>query len=256
MTVRTGCSAALVGLNEACLALARGDCEAALVGGSNLIMTPSLTSLLSTQGVLSKDGSCKTFSADADGYGRGEALVAVYIKPLRSALRDGNPIRAVIRATGTNHDGKTQGIFQPSADAQEALIRQTYQSAAISDFGETAMVECHGTGTPTGDPIETKAIARVFGQTGVYIGSIKPNIGHSEGASGLTSLIKMVLALEHRTIPPNIKFKTPNPDIPFHEGNLVVPIDPIPWPRDRLERVSINCFGVGGTNAHVSLRIL
>ncbi|KAI0185566.1 acyl transferase domain-containing protein [Xylaria flabelliformis] len=253
MTVRTGCSAALVGLNEACLALARGDCEAALVGGSNLIMTPSLTSLLSTQEVLSKDGSCKTFSADADGYGRGEALVAVYIKPLRNALRDGNPIRAVIRATGTNHDGKTQGIFQPSTEAQEALIRQTYQSAAISDFGETAMVECHGTGTPTGDPIETKAVARVFGQTGVYIGSVKPNVGHSEGASGLTSLIKMVLALEHRTIPPNIKFKTPNPKIPFHEGNLVVPTDPIPWPQDRLERVSINCFGVGGTNAHVIL---
>ncbi|KAI0418327.1 hypothetical protein F5X98DRAFT_373799 [Xylaria grammica] len=253
MTVRTGCSAALVGLNEACLALARGDCEAALVGGSNLIMTPSLTSLLSTQEVLSKDGSCKTFSADADGYGRGEALVAVYIKPLRSALRDGNPIRAVIRATGTNHDGKTQGIFQPSTEAQEALIRQTYQSAAISDFGETAMVECHGTGTPTGDPIEAKAVARVFGQTGVYIGSVKPNVGHSEGASGLTSLIKMVLALEHRTIPPNIKFKTPNPNIPFREGNLVVPIDPIPWPQGRLERVSINCFGVGGTNAHVIL---
>ncbi|KAI1125541.1 hypothetical protein F5Y10DRAFT_294516 [Nemania abortiva] len=221
-----------------------------LVGGSNLIMTPSLTSLLSTQEVLSKDGSCKTFSADADGYGRGEALVAVYIKPLQSALRDGNPIRAVIRATGTNHDGKTQGIFQPSTGAQEALIRHTYQSAAISDFGETAMVECHGTGTPTGDPIEAKAVARVFGQTGVYIGSVKPNVGHSEGASGLTSLIKMVLALEHRTIPPNIKFKTPNPNIPFDEGNLVVPIDPIPWPQGRLERVSINCFGVGGTNAH------
>ncbi|KAI0101373.1 hypothetical protein GGR51DRAFT_530505 [Nemania sp. FL0031] len=253
MTVRTGCSAALVGLNEACLALARGDCEGALVGGSNLIITPSLTSLLSTQGVLSKDGSCKTFSADADGYGRGEALVAVYIKPLRNALRDGNPIRAVIRATGTNHDGKTQGIFQPSTDAQEALIRQTYRSAAISDFGETAMVECHGTGTPTGDPIETKAIARVFGQAGVYIGSVKPNIGHSEGASGLASLIKMVLALEHRTIPPNIKFKTPNPEIPFREGNLFVPIDSISWPQGRLERVSINCFGVGGTNAHVIL---
>ncbi|TRX91677.1 hypothetical protein FHL15_007459 [Xylaria flabelliformis] len=239
-----GCSAALVGLNEACLALARDDCEAALVGGSNLIMTPSLTSLLSTQEVLSKDGSCKTFSADADGYGRGEALVAVYIKPLRNALRDGNPIRAVIRATGTNHDGKTQGIFQPSTEAQEVLIRQTYQAAAISDFGERAMVERHGTGTPTGDPIETKAVARVFGQAGVYIGSVKPNVGHSEGASGLTSLIKMVLALENRTIPPNIKFKTPNPNIPFHEGNLVVPIDPIPWPQDRLERVSINCFGV------------
>ncbi|KAI0856935.1 acyl transferase domain-containing protein [Xylaria cubensis] len=240
-------------LNNTCLALARGDCEAALVGGSNLIMTPSLTSLLSTQEVLSKDGSCKTFSADADGYGRGEALVAVYIKPPRNALRDGNPIRAVIRATGTNHDGKTQGILQPSTEAQEALIRQTYQSAAVSDFGETAMVECHGTGTPTGDPIETKAVARVFGQTGVYIGSVKPNVGHSEGASGLTSLIKMVLALEHRTIPPNIKFKKPNPNIPFHEGNPVVPKDQIPWPQDRLERVSINCFGVGGTNAHVIL---
>ncbi|KAI3322568.1 putative polyketide synthase [Xylariaceae sp. AK1471] len=253
MTIRTGCSAALVGLNEACMAISSGQCEAALVGGTNLIMSPSLTTSLSSQGVLSKDGSCKTFSAEADGYARGEALAAVYIKPLHSALRDGNPIRAVIRATAINHDGKTNGIYQPSADAQEALIRKAYHLAGLSDFGETAMVECHGTGTPTGDLIETKAIARVFGEAGVYVGSVKPNIGHSEGASGLTSLIKMVLALENRTIPPNIKFITPNPNIPFKEGKLIVPIEPILWPQSRLERVSINSFGIGGANAHVIL---
>ncbi|KAI1347996.1 putative polyketide synthase [Xylaria sp. FL0043] len=253
MTIRTACSAAMVGLNEACMAISRGDCEGALVGGTNLIMSPGMTTMLSSQGVLSKDGSCKTFSAEADGYARGEALAAIYIKPLESAQRDGNPIRAVIRATAVNHDGKTQGIYQPSYHAQEALIRTAYRVAGISDFGETAMVECHGTGTPTGDPIEAKAITSVFGKDGVYIGSVKPNIGHSEGASGIASIIKMVLALENRIIPPNIKFMTPNPEIPFEDAHLCVPTEALPWPQRRQPRVSINSFGVGGTNAHVIL---
>ncbi|KAI0388598.1 putative polyketide synthase [Xylariaceae sp. FL0594] len=254
MTIRTACSASLVGLNEACMAISSGLCEGALVGGTNLIMSPSLTSSLSSQDVLSKEGSCKTFSAEADGYARGEALSAIFIKSLDSALRDGNPIRAVIRATAVNHDGRTNGIYQPSSEAQEELIRRAYRIAGLSDFCETAMVECHGTGTPVGDQIETKAIARVFGDSGgVYIGSVKPNVGHSEGASGLTSLIKMVLALENRTIPPNIKFNKPNPNIPFQEAHLTVPTEPTPWPESRVERVSINSFGIGGTNAHVIL---
>ncbi|KXT04055.1 hypothetical protein AC578_4908 [Pseudocercospora eumusae] len=253
MTIRTGCSAALVALNEACAALGRGDCESAIVGGVNLIMGPGMTTAMTEQGILSKDGASKSFSAEANGYARGEAVTAIYVKPLAAALRDGNPIRAVIKATSHNSDGRTPGLSQPSTDSQEALIRRAYALAGINDFGETAMVEMHGTGTQIGDPIEAKAVARVFGEKGVFIGSVKPNLGHTEAASGLVSLIKMVKALEHRTIPPNIKFKTPNPNIPFEEAKMVVPLEPTSWPEDRLERISINSFGVGGANAHVIL---
>lgn len=253
MTLRTGCSAALVGLNEACMAISRGDCEAALIGGVNLILSPTMTTAMTEQGIVSKDGSCKTFSADANGYARGEAVTAIFVKPLSDAIRDGNPVRAVIRATSHNVDGKTPGMSQPSTDAQEALMRRAYKVAGITDYSQTAMVECHGTGTPTGDPIEVKAVARVFGESGVYIGSVKPNLGHSEGSSGLVSIMKMVLALENRTIPPNIRFTSPNPKIPFKEAKLTVPVEPTPWPAERLERVSVNSFGVGGANAHVIL---
>ncbi|KAI2820032.1 hypothetical protein CBS115989_3941 [Aspergillus niger] len=253
MTIRTACSSALVGLNEACLALQRGDCDAAIVGGPSLIFAPATTAFMTEKGVLSPDGSCKTFSADANGYARGEAITAVFVKPLAAALRDGNPIRAVIRSVMSNSDGKTSGISHPSTDSQEALIRKAYQAAGITNMAETAFVECHGTGTPTGDPVEVQAVARVFGEAGVYIGSVKPNLGHSEGASGLTSLIKGVLALEHRIIPPNIKFTAPNPKIPFEACKLTVPLEPIPWPESRWERVSINSFGVGGSNAHLIL---
>ncbi|KAJ9306417.1 hypothetical protein DTO217A2_4156 [Paecilomyces variotii] len=253
MTIRTACSSALVALNEACAAINRGDCGSALVGGVNLILAPGMSMAMQEQGVLSSDGSCKTFSADANGYARGEAVTAVYVKPLADAIRDGNPIRAVVRSTSHNVDGKTPTLSQPSTQAQEALIRRAYELGGISDFGETAMVECHGTGTPTGDPIEANAVARVFGEKGVYIGSVKPNLGHTEAASGLVSLLKMVKALEHRTIPPNIKFTTPNPSIPFDEAKLIVPTEPMPWPKDKLERVSVNSFGIGGANAHVVL---
>ncbi|KAI1126023.1 putative polyketide synthase [Nemania abortiva] len=253
MTIRTACSSSLTSLSEACMALTRGDCEAAVVGGVNLILSPGMTIAMTEQGVLSKDGSCKTFSADANGYARGEAITAVYIKPLENALRDGNPIRAVIRGTSHNVDGRTPGMSQPSADAQEALIRKAYQVAGIEDFSETGMVECHGTGTAIGDPIEATAIARIFGGKGVYIGSVKPNLGHAEGASGLVSVIKMVLALENRTIPPNIRFTSPNPNIPFESARLTVPVEPASWPKSKRERASINSFGIGGANAHVIL---
>lgn len=250
MTTRTACSASLVALHEACVAISRGDCDSAIVGGANLIMTPGATMSMTEQNVLSKDGSCKTFSADANGYARGEAIATVYIKRLDDALRDGNPIRAVIRGTATNHNGKTPGMTVPSAKVQEALMRRAYKVAGITDFSKTGFVECHGTGTPVGDPIEASAVGRVFGESGVYIGSIKPNFGHTEGASGLLSVIKTVLALENSTVPPNIKFLRPNPAIPFESAKLTVPTEPTPWPHGRLERASVNSFGVGGTNAH------
>ncbi|KAK2831972.1 Type I Iterative PKS, partial [Arthroderma sp. PD_2] len=253
VTVRTACSASLVALNQACLAITQGQCKSAIVGGTNLILTPSNTTKFVEMGVMAPDGSCKAFSADCNGYARGEAINAVYVKSLKDAVRDGNPIRAVIRATCVNNDGKTPGFTFPSTWVQEKLIRNTYGLAGITDMSKTAFVECHGTGTPAGDPVETQAVGRVFGENGVYIGSVKPNLGHAEGASGLTSVLKAVLALENRTIPPNIKFTSPNPNIPWDEAKLRVPLEPTPWPENRDERVSVNSFGIGGTNAYIIL---
>ncbi|KAF7554946.1 hypothetical protein G7Z17_g2570 [Cylindrodendrum hubeiense] len=252
MVIRTGCSSSLLGLHEAFRAIQAGDATAAIVAGTSLITTPTLTATMSAGEVLATDGSCKTFDASANGYARAEAITAVYVKRLDDALRDGNPIRAVIRGTATNCDGKSQSLVTPNGIAQEALIRKAYKDAGL-DPRDTAFMECHGTGTATGDPIETTAVGKVFGDEGVYIGSVKPNMGHSEGSAGITSVIKSILALQHKIIPPNIKFNNPNPRIPFSKYKLMVPVVPTPFPPDRRERVSINSFGIGGSNAHVIL---
>ena len=131
-----------------------------------------MTIAMTEQGVLSPDGMCKTFDAKADGYARAEAINAIYVKPLSDAMRDGDPIRAVIRSTATNCDGKTPGMACPSAESHEALMRRAYQVANLSDLSKTAYVECHGTGTAVGDPLETAAVANVFGRRGLYIGSV------------------------------------------------------------------------------------
>lgn len=178
---------------------------------------------MSAQQALSPDGSCKTFDASANGYARGEGISSIYIKRLDEALRDGNPIRAVIRGSASNADGKTAGISMPNSDAHEALIRQAYKGAGL-EMDETAVVECHGTGTKVGDPTEVIAVAKCFGNKRTYIGSVKPNLGHSEAAAALTSICKSVLALENRTIIPNIKFTNPNPAsslLPPHQPNLM-----------------------------------
>ncbi|KAK5987064.1 Highly reducing polyketide synthase VdtX [Cladobotryum mycophilum] len=234
LSVRTACSSTLSALHEACLALERGECSAAVVAGCNITTSPTMTLIMSVTGVLSSDGNCKSFDADADGYGRGEAINAIYIKLLEDAVRDGNPIRAVIRGTAINSDGKTSGFHAPSVSAHESLIRKAYLAAGIDDLTQTAFVECHSTGTSVGDPLEANAVANAFGDKGLYIGST-------------------VLALEHKTIPPNIKFNKPNPKIPFESKNLKVPIEPTQWPQDRALRASVNSFGMGGANAHVIL---
>ena len=172
MTIKVGCSSAMVALHLACEALQRGDCDSAIVGGTNILMSPFATIAMVEHGVLSPEASIKSFDASADGYARAEAINAIYIKKLSDAIRDGNPIRAVIRATSSNCDGKTPGMSNPSSEAHEALMREAYEVAGITNFSETAMVECHGTGTPVGDPLETTAISRVFGGDGIYIGSV------------------------------------------------------------------------------------
>ncbi|KOS21700.1 Lovastatin nonaketide synthase [Escovopsis weberi] len=255
VVVKSACSASLVALHEACRALQAGDIAGAVVAGTSLILAPTLTSNFFAEGILSPSASCKTFDAAADGFARAEGIAAIYVKRLDDAIRDGNPVRAVVRGTASNSDGRSMGIMSPSSEAHEALMRQVYAMAGL-DPRQTAFVECHGTGTAAGDPIETRAVGNVFGERGVYITSVKPNVGHSEGCSGLTSLIKGILALEHQTIPPNIKFTTPNPKIPFAEKKLVVPVTPTPFPSDRAERVSINSFGIGGSNAHAVIESL
>ncbi|KAF5573800.1 polyketide synthase [Fusarium pseudoanthophilum] len=212
MVVRTACSSSMIGLHLACQDILSGDCaDGAIVGGINLIITPRTTVALTEQGVLSEDGRCKTFDADADGYARGQSVSAIYIKELSDAVRDQDPSRAVIRSTCAAADGKTPGFTMPNPESHEKLMRRGHRLAGVSDFSKTAMVECHGTGTAVGDPLEVSAVANVWGDHGIYIGSVKPDIGHGEGASGLSSIMKMTLALENKTIPPNINFKTPNP---------------------------------------------
>lgn len=198
-------------LHQALQAIRVGEISSAIVAGANLMLAPGLGITMSTTGLLSPDGSCKAFDASANGFARAEAVACLYVKRLDHAIRDGNPVRAVIRASASNSDGRTQGSLAfPNALAHEELVRQAYRNAGL-DFCNTAMVECHGTGTAAGDPLEASAMANCFGERGVYIGSVKPNLGHSESVAGIVSVLKAVAALEHQTIIPNIKFVTPNP---------------------------------------------
>ncbi|KAE8401952.1 putative polyketide synthase [Aspergillus pseudonomiae] len=253
MTIQTGCSSSMVGIHEACQSLATGACSSAIVAGTNLILSPSMTTSMSGNMVLSTSGVCRTFDAEADGYGRGEAINALYLKPLGDAIKANDAIRAIIRSTAANSDGGTSSIAVPSIIAQEHLILDAYRRGNINDLSETAFVECHGTGTRAGDQVETTAVANVFEGKEIVIGAVKPNFGHSEGASGITSVIKAVLSLEHGIIPPNAHFEKPNQEISFKDSGLIVPVEPMNWPAGRRRRVSVNAFGIGGTDAHVIL---
>ncbi|KAK2024958.1 ketoacyl-synt-domain-containing protein [Colletotrichum zoysiae] len=258
MTVNTACSSSLVAMHLACQSLRTGECETALVGGVNLILNPDFSCHLSRQKFLASDGRCKTFDSAADGYGRGEGCAALVLKRASDAIRDGDSIRAVIRATGLNQDGKTKSITRPSQDAQVSLIRSTYKLAGL-DLGEASYFETHGTGTKTGDPIELGAIYETMGilrEEGdpLHIGGVKPNIGHGEAVAGLSSVIKCVLMLEKDTILPTTGINELNTKIPFRKWRLEVPRTLLPWPSTKTTRVlSVNGFGAGGTNAHVVL---
>lgn len=203
------------------------------------------------------DGRSYSYDSRGTGYGRGEGAVTLILKSLNSALRDGDNIRAIIRNTGVNQDGKTAGITYPSCDAQAKLIKSVYDAAGINPL-ETGYVEAHGTGTAVGDPIEAEAIARSLTQNRPHdrpliVGSVKSNIGHLEPASGLAAIAKTIMALEEGVIPPNADFQAPNKDIDFEKLNIMVPTTIQPWPNPDIQRASISNFGFGGSNAHVIL---
>ncbi|KAJ4286910.1 hypothetical protein N0V88_007855 [Collariella sp. IMI 366227] len=256
MSVDTGCSTTLTALHQGCQTLKTGESDMSIVGGANLMFNPDMFLAMSSMTLISKDGKSYAFDSRANGYGRGEGSATVILKRLDDALRDGDPIRAIIRETGINQDGKTETITTPSGEAQEALIRECYRRAGL-DPSQTTYFEAHGTGTPTGDPIEVGAIASVFKDSRndkqpLRIGSVKTNIGHTETASGIAAIIKVALALEKGQIPPSINFEKPNEKLRLDEWKLKVPTELEPWPESgSIRRASINNFGYGGSNAHV-----
>lgn len=259
MTVDTACSGSLVSMDVACRYLDAHQADGMIVAGANMWMNPEhneeIGMMRATQ---SASGRCHTFDAKADGYVKAEAINAVFIKRLSDAIRDGDPIRAVIRGTSTNSSGRTPGMASPSSEAQAAAIRAAYANAGIVDFNETGYLECHGTGTLAGDPVEVAGAASVFAATRgegqeLVVGSIKSNIGHSEAAAGISGLIKAVLAVERGIIPGNPTFLDPNPKIDFHNSRVRASRNTVRWPAAAVRRASINSFGFGGANAHVVL---
>ncbi|KAI6487042.1 Type I Iterative PKS [Pyricularia oryzae] len=253
-TVETACSSSLVAVHLACQSLRLGESEMAVAGGVNLLLSPDTFMQLQNLSVLSPEGRSRSFDDEGRGYGRGEGCGIVVLKPLAAALRDGDPIRAVIRGTGSNSDGWTKGMAMPSGESQMHLIKDVYETFGL-DYAETQYVEAHGTGTKAGDPTEAHAIYSTIGRAArnqrLIMGSVKPNIGHLEPAAGIAGLIKGVLALERGLIPPNIHLNKINRKIPLDEWNMEAPTRLTAWPVTQQRRMSISSFGLGGTNAHV-----
>ncbi len=258
LTIDSACSSSLVTVHLACQALRAGDCSLALAGGVNLVLAPDASVALSRAGMLAPDGRCKTFSAAADGYARGEGCGVVVLKRLSDAQRDGDRVLAVIRATAVNQDGPSSGFTVPSGAAQRKLLRAALAAAKLAP-ADIDYVEAHGTGTRLGDPIEVGALAEVYGASRppdrpLLIGSVKTNIGHLESAAGVAGLIKAVLSLWHRELPAHLHFHEPSPLIPWRDLPVAVVAAARAWPEvARPRRAGVSSFGISGTNAHVIL---
>ncbi|KAI0437439.1 hypothetical protein F4803DRAFT_538775 [Xylaria telfairii] len=257
MHVDSACSSSMTALHLACQSVQNGDASQALVMGSSVILSPESTMLLSNMNFLSPDGVSHSFDSRANGYARGEGVVALVIKPVSLALNHGDAIRAIIRSVGSNQDGRTPTLTQPSSKAQEILIRDVYAKAGL-DFQATRYIEAHGTGTALGDPIEMQAIRNVFQtfrseQDPLYVGSIKSNIGHLEAGSGLAGVLKSIFILEKGVIPPNALFAELNPSVESDSAWMIVPKEAVVWPTGALRRISVNSFGFGGSNSHAIL---
>ncbi|TRU99279.1 MAG: acyltransferase domain-containing protein [Microcystis wesenbergii Mw_QC_B_20070930_S4] len=258
MAIDTSCSSSLLAIHLACKSLLLGESDLALAGGVNLMLSPENTIGFCTLKALSPTDRCKTFDVSADGYVRGEGCGIVVLKRLEEAISHRDPILAVIRSSATNHDGPSNGMTAPNGLAQEAVIRQALLTAKVEPE-YVQYVETHGTGTVLGDPIEVSALGNVLGKNRskdnpLWIGSVKTNFGHLEGAAGVASFMKVVLALQHRAIPPHLHLTTPNPYIPWNKLPFKVPTELTPWPSGKPSRLGgVSSFGMSGTNVHVIL---
>lgn len=259
ISVDTACSSSLIALHLACQSLRTGEAQAAIVGATNAILNPDTMIGMTNLHFLSEDSTCHTFDERANGYARGEGMAALVLKPLSKAIEDGDTVRAIIRGTSSNSIGHHSGITVPKREAQVDLIRTAYRMAGC-DPAVTAYCEAHGTGTQAGDPVEVGAIGEALGtcrqqgeENALYVGSVKTNIGHLEGASGLAAIIKAVKSLENGVIAPNLEFEKGNKRIDFDAAHIRVPTESVPWPVAGVRRVSVNSFGYGGANGHVIL---
>jgi len=258
LMVDTACSSSLVAVHLAVQSLRSRECDLALAGGVNLILSPVPSIALSRLKALAPDGRCKAFDASANGFVRGEGCGIVVLKRLSDALAGRDHILAVIRGTAVNQDGRSGGLTAPSGLAQEAVIRAALVNGGVEP-AQVGYVEAHGTGTPLGDPVEFRALASVLSRgrppgRNFVLGSVKTNIGHLEAAAGIAGLIKAVLAVWHSEIPPSLHFKHPSPHIAWDQTPVVFATERMPWPRQTEPRFAgVSAFGFSGTNGHVVL---
>jgi phthiocerol/phenolphthiocerol synthesis type-I polyketide synthase C len=255
IAVDAACASSLVAVHLAARSLRVGECRIALAGGVNLILAPDAHVAMSRAHALAPDGRCKTFDASADGYGRGEGCGIVVLKRLSDAVADGDRVLAVLRGSAVLHDGRGAGLTVPNGAAQQAVIRAALKDAGLPPSAVT-YVEAHGTGTALGDPIEVRALCAVLGpdrtaDRPLVLGSVKTNIGHLESAAGVAGLIKAVLAVHHREIPPHLHLRTLNPDIAQEPTPKLVPSAVLPWPEGAPRVAGVSAFGLSGTIAHV-----
>lgn len=258
LSLDTACSSSLVALHLACESLRKGECDTAIVGGVQLLLSPSIFTMMGTSGALAADGRCKTFDASADGYGRGEGCGVVVLRRMDDAVRDGDRILASVRGSAINHDGRSSGLTVPSRPAQEELLRSALLDAGVT-ANDISYVEAHGTGTPMGDPIEVGALGTVYGEgrshdTPLMLGTVKTNFGHLEAAAGMAGLVKLILSLRQSALPPSLHFQNPNPAVPWNELPITVVDELRPWPAgDRPRLAGLSSFSLSGANAHVIL---
>ncbi|MGK5533591.1 type I polyketide synthase [Streptomyces sp. URMC 129] len=254
ITVDTACSSSLVAVHQACQSLRAGECDMALGGGVNVVLSPLLLISLSQFGSVSRQGRAATFSDAADGYVRAEGCGIVVLKRLSDAVRDGDRVLAVLRGGAVNQDGRSSGITAPNGAAQREVFRSALSASGVEPHHVT-YIETHGTGTRLGDPIEAEALAEVYGRPAgapVHLGAVKTNIGHLEAAAGIAGLIKTVLCLRHAAIPPNLHFERLNANISFEGTTFRVPTELTPWaPGDGPRTAGVSSFGLSGTNAHL-----